>query len=94
MHHVILGTGPEIELEEVETALGESPRTTPEDALGASFELPLKEARERFERSYLEHQLRLTGGNMSRLAERVWMERTHLYRKLRALGIKRESRTS
>lgn len=84
---LILGTGPEIELEEVETALGESPRTTPDDAAGASFELPLKEARERFERSYLEHQLRLTGGNMSRLAERVGMERTHLYRKLRALGI-------
>ena len=84
---IFIGTSPEIELEEVETALGESPRKTSESMPNTGFDLPLKEARERFERSYLEHQLRLTGGNMSRLAERVGLERTHLYRKLRALGI-------
>ena len=51
------------------------------------FDLPLKEAREQFERSYLEHQIRQTGGSISKVASRVGMERTHLYRKLKALGI-------
>jgi DNA-binding NtrC family response regulator len=51
------------------------------------MELPLREAREIFEREYLSRQLELCRGNVSRLAERVGMERTHLYRKMRALGI-------
>ena len=38
-------------------------------------------------REYLEHQIRQTGGSMSKIAARVGMERTHLYRKMRALGI-------
>ncbi|MDX1434714.1 MAG: helix-turn-helix domain-containing protein, partial [Gammaproteobacteria bacterium] len=46
-----------------------------------------KEAREEFERSYLEFQLRQHGGNVSQVAARVGIERTHLYRKMRALGI-------
>lgn len=49
--------------------------------------LPLREAREQFERSYLTQQLTLCGGKVGKLAQRVGMERTHLYRKLRALGI-------
>ena len=49
--------------------------------------LPLREAREQFERSYLIQQLTLCGGKVGKLAQRVGMERTHLYRKLRALGI-------
>lgn len=49
--------------------------------------LPLREAREHFERAYLAEQLSLCGGRVSLLAKRVGMERTHLYRKLRALGI-------
>ena len=49
--------------------------------------LPLREAREHFERAYLRQQLLLCGGKVGQLAKRVGMERTHLYRKLKALGI-------
>ena len=52
-----------------------------------SYDLPLREAREQFEHDYLLHQLREVGGSVGKLAKRVGMERTHLYRKLRALGI-------
>ena len=45
------------------------------------------EAREKFEHDYLLHQLTEVGGSVGKLAKRVEMERTHLYRKLRALGI-------
>jgi DNA-binding NtrC family response regulator len=51
------------------------------------LDLPLREAREAFERVYFEHHLQLEGGNMTRLAEKSGLERTHLYRKLKALGI-------
>lgn len=56
-------------------------------AMPLPLDLPLREARETFERAYLQHQLRLAGGRIGELARRVGMERTHLYRKLRALGI-------
>ncbi len=49
--------------------------------------LPLREAREEFERAYLQQQLQLCGGKVGKLATRVGMERTHLYRKLRSLGV-------
>jgi DNA-binding NtrC family response regulator len=49
--------------------------------------LPLREAREHFERAYLQQQLQLCGGKVGMLAKRVGMERTHLYRKLRSLNI-------
>ncbi len=49
--------------------------------------LPLREAREQFERSYLRQQLVLCDGKVGLLAKRVGMERTHLYRKLRSLGV-------
>ncbi|MDX1562909.1 MAG: helix-turn-helix domain-containing protein, partial [Gammaproteobacteria bacterium] len=49
--------------------------------------MPLREAREHFERAYLQQQLQLCGGKVGQLAKRVGMERTHLYRKLRALGV-------
>ncbi|GAB4441846.1 MAG: sigma-54 dependent transcriptional regulator [Rhodocyclaceae bacterium] len=52
-----------------------------------SLELPLREAREAFERIYFEFHLRHDNGNMTRLAERTGLERTHLYRKLRQLGL-------
>jgi DNA-binding NtrC family response regulator len=51
------------------------------------YDLPLREAREQFEHNYLLHQLQEVGGSVGKLAKRVGMERTHLYRKLRALGI-------
>jgi two-component system nitrogen regulation response regulator NtrX len=51
------------------------------------FQRPLREARDAFEKSYLENNLRRTGGNVTMLAEICGMERTHLYRKLRHLGV-------
>ncbi|MFU8876857.1 MAG: sigma-54-dependent transcriptional regulator [Wenzhouxiangellaceae bacterium] len=53
----------------------------------ALFELPLREAREAFERQYLIARLKRCQGSVGQLAEAVEMERTHLYRKLRQLGI-------
>lgn len=53
----------------------------------ASFELPLREARDAFERAYFEHHLMREGGSMTRVAERTGLERTHLYRKLKQLGV-------
>jgi DNA-binding NtrC family response regulator len=56
--------------------------------------LPLREAREQFERSYLQQQLVLCDGKVGQLAKRVGMERTHLYRKLRSLGVDFKSVTA
>ena len=50
--------------------------------------LPLREAREAFERMYFEYHLARDGGNMTRLAEKTGLERTHLYRKLKDLGLR------
>jgi two-component system nitrogen regulation response regulator NtrX len=50
------------------------------------LDLPLREAREAFERAYFEHHL-ARDTSISRLAEKSGLERTHLYRKLKALGI-------
>jgi len=52
-----------------------------------SFELPLREARDAFERAYFEHHLAREGGSMTRVAEKTGLERTHLYRKLKQLGV-------
>ena len=57
-------------------------------ATGLPLDLPLREARDAFERVYFEHHIAKEGGNMSRVADRVGLERTHLYRKLKQLGIK------
>jgi len=84
---LILGHGEEIGADEIEAALTATATAAAPNDLGLPLDLPLREAREQFERVYLQHQLRECEGNVSRLAERVGMERTHLYRKLRALGI-------
>ncbi len=54
-----------------------------------SFELdrPLREARDAFEKSYFEFHLSKENGSMTRVAERTGLERTHLYRKLKQLGV-------
>ena len=83
---LILGDGDEIDQAAVESATGEQPRVIG-GASPTGFDLPLKEAREQFERAYFEHLLRQMGGNISRVAHQSGIERTHLYRKLRALGI-------
>jgi len=77
----------DISLEEVEAeisaAAAEDEPLVKQDLLA----LPLREAREQFERAYLQQQLVLCDGKVGQLAKRVGMERTHLYRKLRSLGV-------
>ena len=84
---LIQGGGEEVGLEEVERELAvQAPAGEPlvkQDLLA----LPLREAREQFERAYLQQQLLLCNGKVGQLAKRVGMERTHLYRKLRSLGL-------
>ena len=52
-----------------------------------SFDMPLREARDLFERAYFEYHLQREGGSMTRVAEKTGLERTHLYRKLKQLGV-------
>jgi DNA-binding NtrC family response regulator len=52
-----------------------------------SFDLPLREARDAFERIYFEYHLQRENGSMTRVAEKTGLERTHLYRKLKQLGV-------
>ncbi|CEN55167.1 sigma-54-dependent transcriptional regulator [Candidatus Methylopumilus turicensis] len=56
--------------------------------LPIDFDLPLREARDEFERLYFEYHIQKSEKNMTRVAEAVELERTHLYRKLKQLGIK------
>jgi two-component system, NtrC family, nitrogen regulation response regulator NtrX len=84
---LIVGGPEEIGLEEIEREIAmQQPAGEPlvkQDLLA----LPLREAREQFERAYLLQQLMLCNGKVGQLAKRVGMERTHLYRKLRSLGV-------
>lgn len=72
----------------VQVAAEFNPDVAPANAHGLPLELPLREARDIFEQVYFTHHLRAEGGNMSRVADKVGLERTHLYRKLKQLGIK------
>lgn len=81
---LILGAGGEISLQEVEAALGAQ---SPQEIAAPGFDLPLREARDQFERAYLERLLVKTGGSVGKMAKLAGIERTHLYRKLRTLGI-------
>jgi two-component system nitrogen regulation response regulator NtrX len=86
---LVLGGDGEVSLGEVEEALLQSPGK-PVSGLPDHppfFDLPLREAREKFEHQYLVFKLKEAGGSVGKLAEAVGMERTHLYRKLRALGV-------
>jgi DNA-binding NtrC family response regulator len=74
-----------VEINGVMAAAPAAPPSTP--GFTVSFELPLREARDAFERAYFEHHLVKEGGSMTRVAERTGLERTHLYRKLKQLGV-------
>jgi len=90
---LILGNGDEVSAQEVESALGAVQATSPGSSIpGVSFDQPLRDAREAFEKAYLEYQLEKHGGNVSQMAEEAGMERTHLYRKLRDRGIEIKDR--
>ena len=64
-----------------------SPAPPPHPLAQFSFDTPLREARDAFERIYFEYHLQREGGSMTRVAERTGLERTHLYRKLKQLGV-------
>ena len=53
-----------------------------------TLSVPLKEARENFEKEYLTTQLKKFGGNISKMAKFIGMERSALHRKLKTLGVK------
>jgi DNA-binding NtrC family response regulator len=90
---LILGAGDEISQKEVETALGAPPPGQPQALEGlVSFDQPLRQAREQFEKAYLDYQLDKHAGNVSKMAKEAGMERTHLYRKLRSLGVEIKER--
>ena len=58
------------------------------------LDLPLREAREHFDSAYFNYQIEKENGNITRLAEKIGIERTHLYRKLKQLGIKVGKKTA
>jgi two-component system nitrogen regulation response regulator NtrX len=88
---LLLSSGEEVTLEDVESLL-ESPDRESESLVQQDLlSLPMREAREQFERAYLKQQLQLCGGRVGQLARRIGMERTHLYRKLRGLGVEFKS---
>jgi two-component system nitrogen regulation response regulator NtrX len=84
---LILGGPEEIGLDEVERELAAQTLSSEPLVKQDLLALPLREAREKFERAYLQQQLILCNGKVGQLAKRVGMERTHLYRKLRLLGV-------
>ena len=86
---LVIGGEGEVSMREIEDALSQSSASMEKAESGreALFDLPLREAREQFERDYLTYQLKKAGGSVGKLSESVEMERTHLYRKLRSLGI-------
>ena len=61
--------------------------TTPDDQQSFELDRPLREARDAFEKAYFEFHLAHEGGSMTRVAEKTGLERTHLYRKLKQLGV-------
>ena len=81
----------EIGVEHVKRLLGEAVaqnRAVAPEITARFFDLPLREAREAFERIYFEQLLGREQSNMSRVAEKAGLERTHLYRKLKQLNIR------
>jgi DNA-binding NtrC family response regulator len=69
------------------TAPVAGPGGAPTQSRELPLDLPLREARDAFERAYFEHHLSREHGSMTRVAEKTGVERTHLYRKLKQLGI-------
>jgi DNA-binding NtrC family response regulator len=95
VQRLLAGGGPEeVSLAEVERELTPTRGTQEPLVKQDLLALPLREAREQFERAYLTEQLVLCGGKVGQLAKRVGMERTHLYRKLRSLGVEFRSALS
>jgi DNA-binding NtrC family response regulator len=90
----LLTLGEEIESEDVHKALVPLKQALNPGLSNSSisFDVPLREARDAFERLYFEHLIQKEGGSMTRVAERAGLERTHLYRKLKQLNIRHGKR--
>lgn len=93
VHNLMLSTlGEVITLEDVQRVLEQFKQSPEQSALHAPLPIDLtrslREARDDFERFYFQHHMKLINNNMSKLAEISGLERTHLYRKLKQLGIK------
>ena len=78
----------EIDASAVKKLLVQFRHEKPFEQSGFDFNIPLRELREQLERRYFEYHITLENGNMSRVAQKVGLERTHLYRKLKQLGVK------
>ena len=83
---LLLGDNNEINEADVDQALTPS-KESQKNSNTINYQLPLREAREQFERIYLLYKLQQTAGNVGKAAKLAGMERTHLYRKLRSLDI-------
>ena len=87
---LILGDDVEIDVAEIETLVGREQENGYEvsgDTMRLPLDVSLREARAEFEKLYLQRELDRVDGNIVELARIVGMERTHLYRKLRSVGI-------
>lgn len=83
---LVLGFDSDIEMGEIEMVLSTSSPLAGGPMM-PEFDLPLRQAREQFEKAYLEFHMRQADGNVGKVAKQIGMERTHLYRKMRSLGI-------
>ncbi|OOZ42828.1 sigma-54-dependent transcriptional regulator [Solemya elarraichensis gill symbiont] len=84
---LIVGGDEEIEVSEVESAIGILSSSGQSAGISISFDQPLREAREDFERAYFIYQMGKHDRNVTQMAEEAGIERTHLYRKLKSLDI-------
>jgi DNA-binding NtrC family response regulator len=82
----LTGTKDEISVDDVMQALSSSMST--QKVSSVPLNIPLREARDLFEKQYFDRLIEQEGGNMTRVAEQSGLERTHLYRKLKLLGVK------
>lgn len=78
----------ESKTEKIKTEPVELIEKTTNSDFSLSLDMPLREAREQFDRLYFNYQMDKEKGNVTRVADNIGIERTHLYRKLKQLGIK------
>lgn len=89
----LVSSGPELTPADLAGVLGKLQPVNPATLPGLPLDAELREARDAFERAYFTYHIARESGNMSRVAEKVGLERTHLYRKLKQLGIALPRRT-
>ena len=83
----ILGVVPSQPLSPVMVQAQPAASRLPASVQNFDLSQPLREARDAFEKAYFEFHLAQEGGSMTRVAEKTGLERTHLYRKLKQLGV-------